>query len=236
MLFFFFFQAEDGIRDIGVTGVQTCALPISERAGADAIVVSSGSMFPHPRNPAGGLPVDVARETYDTMLSSGLYTFRNYLLARWAPLRPVFRFLWNRSVRGLDPEGANLPEARAIKEHLSIPVLCTGGFQTAPVIREAITGGACDGVTIARPLIANNDLVHTFAAGRDRAERPCTYCNRCLVNVIENPLGCYDVTRYDGDRDAMIRDVMSVFSHTQPGDLGNGDRAVLDRQHAVQPL
>src|SRR5258707_4513292 len=25
---FFFFQAEDGIRDIGVTGVQTCALPI----------------------------------------------------------------------------------------------------------------------------------------------------------------------------------------------------------------
>src|SRR5258707_12480621 len=27
--FFFFFQAEDGIRDIGVTGVQTCALPIS---------------------------------------------------------------------------------------------------------------------------------------------------------------------------------------------------------------
>src|SRR3712207_1160916 len=27
-LTFFFFQAEDGIRDIGVTGVQTCALPI----------------------------------------------------------------------------------------------------------------------------------------------------------------------------------------------------------------
>src|SRR5947209_9770960 len=29
----FFFQAEDGIRDIGVTGVQTCALPISGREG-----------------------------------------------------------------------------------------------------------------------------------------------------------------------------------------------------------
>src|SRR3989440_10406420 len=29
MLFFFFFQAEDGIRDLIVTGVQTCALPIS---------------------------------------------------------------------------------------------------------------------------------------------------------------------------------------------------------------
>src|SRR3712207_8669344 len=29
--FVFFFQAEDGIRDIGVTGVQTCALPISQQ-------------------------------------------------------------------------------------------------------------------------------------------------------------------------------------------------------------
>src|SRR5699024_11311875 len=29
LFFFFFFQAEDGIRDRNVTGVQTCALPIS---------------------------------------------------------------------------------------------------------------------------------------------------------------------------------------------------------------
>src|SRR2546430_8773917 len=29
VVFFFFFQAEDGIRDLTVTGVQTCALPIS---------------------------------------------------------------------------------------------------------------------------------------------------------------------------------------------------------------
>src|SRR5258708_37017097 len=31
MVFVFFFQAEDGIRDDLVTGVQTCALPISKR-------------------------------------------------------------------------------------------------------------------------------------------------------------------------------------------------------------
>src|SRR5438874_7301720 len=30
---FFFFQAEDGIRDLYVTGVQTCALPIYARPG-----------------------------------------------------------------------------------------------------------------------------------------------------------------------------------------------------------
>src|SRR3712207_7577538 len=32
----FFFQAEDGIRDIGVTGVQTCALPILRSASGGA--------------------------------------------------------------------------------------------------------------------------------------------------------------------------------------------------------
>src|SRR5438309_7553725 len=34
----FFFQAEDGIRDGTVTGVQTCALPISRSADADRVV------------------------------------------------------------------------------------------------------------------------------------------------------------------------------------------------------
>ena len=31
VVFLFFFQAEDGIRDTSVTGVQTCALPICNR-------------------------------------------------------------------------------------------------------------------------------------------------------------------------------------------------------------
>src|SRR5215813_15057527 len=36
IVFFFFFQAEDGIRDADVTGVQTCALPILRRPGIEA--------------------------------------------------------------------------------------------------------------------------------------------------------------------------------------------------------
>src|SRR5215210_8774960 len=39
LLVFFFFQAEDGIRDTSVTGVQTCALPISPAALAAALGV-----------------------------------------------------------------------------------------------------------------------------------------------------------------------------------------------------
>src|SRR2546430_14481495 len=50
--FFFFFQAEDGIRDLTVTGVQTCALPIS-RGGARS-GVAAGDLRAHLR-PAGRL-------------------------------------------------------------------------------------------------------------------------------------------------------------------------------------
>src|SRR2546429_4118855 len=40
----FFFQAEDGIRDVAVTGVQTCALPISEMTRySPAIAAARGS-------------------------------------------------------------------------------------------------------------------------------------------------------------------------------------------------
>src|SRR5206468_7818699 len=37
-----FFQAEDGIRDLIVTGVQTCALPISKQLGLDVKVAANG--------------------------------------------------------------------------------------------------------------------------------------------------------------------------------------------------
>src|SRR2546425_13367945 len=41
-MFFFFFQAEDGIRDKLVTGVQTCALPISPPEGTEERVALIG--------------------------------------------------------------------------------------------------------------------------------------------------------------------------------------------------
>src|SRR5580765_429365 len=48
--------------------------------GVDAIHVSSGSSFPHPKNPAGDLPVDELKKTYDSLISSGTLALRNYLL------------------------------------------------------------------------------------------------------------------------------------------------------------
>src|SRR2546429_857532 len=63
-VFFFFFQAEDGIRDVAVTGVQTCALPIlcsvAERRGgpttgtrivSSAETIATRAAAPPTRNP-----------------------------------------------------------------------------------------------------------------------------------------------------------------------------------------
>src|SRR5699024_12084485 len=37
--YYFFFQAEDGIRDRNVTGVQTCALPISAAETEESVII-----------------------------------------------------------------------------------------------------------------------------------------------------------------------------------------------------
>jgi len=182
----------------------------AEAAGADAIHVSQGSLFPHPLNPPGDLSLETLTTTYDAMIGSGVNGLRNYFLFRYPFLRPIFHWIWFRMKKGHVVEGVNLEEARVIKQNVGVPVICTGGFQTASFICEALREGAVDGVSIARSLVANNDLVQQWAAGHDRPERPCTYCNRCLISAMKNPMGCYDQSRYP-DRDSMIEEVMSVY-------------------------
>jgi 2,4-dienoyl-CoA reductase-like NADH-dependent reductase (Old Yellow Enzyme family) len=182
-----------------------------EAAGADAIHVSTGSLFPHPLNPPGDFSFETMASTYDVAISSGVSTLRNYYLFRYPVLRPIFRWLWFRMKRGRPVEGVGLDEARAIKAAVKITVISTGGWQSAAKIREAINSGDCDGVAIARSLVANPDLLRFWAAGDDLPPRPCTYCNRCLLNAPKNPLGCYEPLRFP-DHETMVEQLMTVYN------------------------
>ena len=168
-----------------------------EADGVDAFHISVGSLFPHPLNPPSplgeaGFPLEFAARSYGAMLPSGKDTFRNYLLFRYPLLRPIFHFIWNRLKKKYPTvEGINADYALAVKKEVKVPVMCTGGFQNAGLIRDKLAQGYFDGVTIARALIANRDLPKIWATGQDLPERPCTHCNKCLVYAPSYPLGCY---------------------------------------------
>jgi 2,4-dienoyl-CoA reductase (NADPH2) len=197
----------NGIED----SIQICKW--LEEAGVDGFHVSSGATFPHPRNPAGEFPIKDTIRGYDTMISSGKHTWRNYLMFRTPVVNTLFKHQWEKAAKKATDgriEGINLHDARRIKEAVSVPVVCTGGFQTRSAVEGAIDRGDCDGVTIGRPLIANNNLVKLWAEGHDRPPNPCKYTNKCLINQVENPLGCYEPSRY-ASHDDMVKDIMSVY-------------------------
>ena len=89
MLFFFFFQAEDGIRDYKVTGVQTCALPIWPVMMS---LISTQTLLTHIKLPKksqvlerlniGVLPLQLAKFNVDRTMFIYIFilSMRNYFL------------------------------------------------------------------------------------------------------------------------------------------------------------
>src|SRR2546430_9429047 len=93
---FFFFQAEDGIRDLTVTGVQTCALPISGArrpgrrapAGTDACRLPSvsGSLEQDdPRHAPELLPLGLGVQPSDEVPRSEERRVGKECRSRWSP-------------------------------------------------------------------------------------------------------------------------------------------------------
>jgi 2,4-dienoyl-CoA reductase-like NADH-dependent reductase (Old Yellow Enzyme family) len=198
----------------------------AEEAGVDAIHVSIGSMFPHPLLPPGGLPTDELNWWYGTMISSGVRAYFNYTMFHFRILRPVFSAFWDRTKKTHPVEAVSSEYCKAVKQSVGVPIINTGGYQDARIIRRVITEGYTDAVSMARPLVANRDLPHLLQAGRDLPERPCSFCNRCLVNAVANPLGCYDVRRFEGDHDAMVAKIMEVFHPASSAEDARIDQSV----------
>ena len=102
--------------------------------GVDAIHVSSGSSFPHPKNPAGDLPIDeLQKDLRQPDLERRAGAAQLPPVHRQAHRRAVQAAVGRRrAVRRTRSKGSTsrMP-ARSSRRWATIPVLCTGGFQTA---------------------------------------------------------------------------------------------------------
>src|SRR2546428_8082055 len=83
---FFFFQAEDGIRDLIVTGVQTCALPISTTvSGLPSTCSTAPSAFSLPPNCSCHNPYERIMKSLDGKRRSEERRVGKECRSRWSP-------------------------------------------------------------------------------------------------------------------------------------------------------
>ena len=127
----------------GNTLADTVRSPNGRRPPAPTRSMSrTGSLFPAPAQSAGR---PVARDADHDLRRDDLVGRARHAQLPSVPLSaaagPIFHWVWFRMKKGKPVEGVNLDEARVIKKAVNIPVICTGGFQTASFIREAIKSG-----------------------------------------------------------------------------------------------
>ncbi|MGA4668662.1 NADH:flavin oxidoreductase [Propionibacteriaceae bacterium Y1923] len=163
--------------------------------GVDFLHISNGFGFINPRENPGDLPVEEVRMFMDsTAHLTGKAAVRAAVLRLpKAVVRPLMNLGWG------DKGTLNLDDARRFRQEVGLPVIANGGFQRRSDIERALSSGACDVVSMARPLLANPDLPKLFEQGVEAPARPCTFCNRCTIRTTTFPLGCYDRSRFDSD-------------------------------------
>ena len=211
--------------------LEICSILEDGGHGVDAFHVSSGSTFPHPRNPPGDIPIDEARRWYDVMRSSGVRAKFNDFIFSSSVFGRVSSGGGGVVQRGPSSRGSTPSYAREVKKFARVPVLCTGGFQHANIIAAVIREGWCDAVTMARPLIANPDLPHIFETqnGPDPGRECIVHSQSSACSTTsENPLGLLrtvalprrdvrgDVPRDDEIGDVGVRPARVPDARTRP--------------------
>jgi 2,4-dienoyl-CoA reductase-like NADH-dependent reductase (Old Yellow Enzyme family) len=190
-----------------------------EKLGIDYLHVDSGFGFPNPAGSPGTYP------------DAGFHTFVNaarFLSAKAGFRARVFNFFpawFRKTVFALNwhfEPAANANLAAAIRRVVNIPVIANGGFQDLDVIEGALSAKKCDMVAVARPLLANPDLLDQLAHA-NTPERPCSFCTLCCAYTAVYPLGCYDQRRF-ATPEAMLNQVLAWCSPNAPFSIKDGEK------------
>lgn len=164
-----------------------------EKLGVDYLHIDSGFGFPNPKGNPGTYPVDgfklfanaTRHLSFKANVRAALFNFLPLFMAR-----AIFGLGWKFT------PGANADFAQQFKQAVKIPIIANGGFQQQDLIETTLREQKCDLIAIARPLLANPDLLKIFQQGRNAPENPCTFCSRCCTRTAVLPLGCYEPSRF----------------------------------------
>jgi 2,4-dienoyl-CoA reductase-like NADH-dependent reductase (Old Yellow Enzyme family) len=178
-----------------------------EALGVDYLHIDSGFGFPNPRGNTGTYPQTgfklFVNATRHLSLKAGA---RAFVVNMTPPFlaRMLFGLGWTFK------PAANADFAAAFKREVAIPIIANGGFQKRTVIDAALSENKCDMVAIARPLLANPDLLDQLKL-RDEPLRPCSFCSECCTRTAVLPLGCYDIRRFD-TQEEMTEQIVAMSS------------------------
>jgi 2,4-dienoyl-CoA reductase (NADPH2) len=183
--------------------------------GVDYLHIDSGFGFVNPKGNPGPYPID------------GVKIFLNatrHLSAKAGLRAAVVNAMPTALARALLgvgwklEEGVNADFAAEFKRQVGLPVIANGGFQRRSLSEQTLAEGKCDLVAVARPLLANPDLLKIFET-RDVPENPCTFCSLCCTKTAVLPLGCYEPKRFldasgNFDQTAMENQILEWSSNT----------------------
>jgi 2-enoate reductase len=81
-------------------------------------------------------------------------------------------------------KGLFMPYAKIMKEHVNVPIICAGRMDNPDTALQALEEGACDMVSLGRPLLADPDYVNKLQRGDVKSIRPCISCHEgCMGRV-----------------------------------------------------
>ena len=96
-------------------------------------------------------------------------------------------------------KGLYIPYSKLIKDVVDVPVICAGRMDNPDLALQALNDGACDMISLGRPLLADESYVNKLRSGKLADIRPCLSCQEgcmgriqeyAVLNCAVNPAAC----------------------------------------------
>lgn len=162
--------------------------------GIEYLHIDKGYGFPNPKGNPGSFPL---REVKMFNNACRHLTFKSRLRSTIFNVVPEFILDPITNIGWKYVPGISADDAKRFRDETGLPVIANGGFQEMDLIEKTLSEGKADLIAMARPLLANVNLLKLFKEGINKPEKPCTHCNRCPVRTAIFPLGCYDLSRFN---------------------------------------